>query len=64
MPRNMLPMKPGGTVSKVVTVVVLLAVLTLVVGHPADAASWTISVVHLVSRVIGGISSFLHYVLG
>lgn len=62
---NMMPMKTGGGVlGKLVTVVVLLAVLALVVGHPADAARWTVEVFHLVGRVIGGVSSFLRYVLG
>jgi hypothetical protein len=64
MAKNMLPMKAGGGLSKVVTALVALAVLALVVGHPADAATWTIGVVHLIGRVIGGISTFLRDVLG
>lgn len=65
MPRNMMPMKTGGgALGKVIAIVVVLAVLTLVVGHPADAAKWTVDAFHLFSRVIGGVSSFLRYVLG
>lgn len=65
MPRNnMLPMKTGGGIGRVVTIVVLLAVLALVVGHPADAAKWTVDAFHLAGRVIAGVSNFLRYVLG
>jgi hypothetical protein len=61
----MLPTKAGGGVlGKVVTIVAVLAVLALVVGHPADAAHWVVSAVHLAGRLIGGISDFLHYVVG
>jgi hypothetical protein len=59
----MFPMKPGGTLGKVVTAVIVLAVLALIVGHPADAAAWTVGVVHLAGRVIGGISNFLRDVV-
>jgi hypothetical protein len=62
---NMLPMKTGGgALGKVVGVLVTLAVLALIVQHPADAAGWVISAVHLVGRVIGGIGAFLRDTLG
>lgn len=65
MAKNMLPMTTGGGVlRKVVGTLVALAVLALVVGHPADAATWTTSVVHLLGRVIGGISTFLRDAIG
>jgi hypothetical protein len=64
MAKNMLPMKAGGGLGKVVAALITLAVLALVVGHPADAATWTIGAVHLIGRVIGGISTFLRDVLG
>ena len=65
MPRSMMPMKSGGgALSKVIVAVVVLAVVTLVVGHPADAAKWTVDAFHLFGRVIGGVSTFLRYVLG
>jgi hypothetical protein len=64
MARNMMPMKTSGLLGKLVGVLVMLAVLALIVGHPADAATWTIGVVHLLGRVIGGISAFLRYLLG
>jgi hypothetical protein len=61
----MLPMKTGGgALRKVIGVLVLLAVLALVVQHPADAAGWAISAVHLVGRVISGIGAFLRDTLG
>jgi hypothetical protein len=61
----MLPMKTGGGVlGKVISVLVMLAVLALIVGHPTDAATWVVSLVHLLGRVIGGISTFLRTVLG
>jgi hypothetical protein len=60
----MLPMKSGGALGKVISVVVVLAVLALVVGHPADAAKWTVDAFHLFARVVGGVSNFLRYVLG
>jgi hypothetical protein len=63
--KNMLPMKAGGGVlGKLVGAVVVLAVLALVVGHPADAATWVTGVIHLLGRVIGGTSTFLRDVLG
>ncbi len=64
MAKNMLPMKTGGALGKVMSVLITLAVLALIVQHPADAATWAISVVRLLGRVISGISTFLRNVLG
>lgn len=64
MARNMLPMKTGGALGKVMSVLITLAVLALIVQHPADAATWAISIVRLLGRVISGISTFLRNVLG
>jgi hypothetical protein len=64
MARNMLPTKTGGALGKVISVLIMLAVLALIVQHPADAATWAISVVRLLGRVISGISTFLRNVLG
>ncbi|HYS40523.1 MAG TPA: hypothetical protein VEO01_33325 [Pseudonocardiaceae bacterium] len=57
-------MKTGGALGKVMSVLITLAVLALIVQHPADAATWAISVVRLLGRVISGISTFLRNVLG
>jgi hypothetical protein len=64
MAKNMLPMKTGGALGKVMSVLITLAVLALIVQHPADAATWAISIVRLLGRVISGISTFLRNVLG
>jgi hypothetical protein len=64
MAKNMLPMKTGGALGKVISVLIMLAVLAMIVQHPADAATWAISIVRLVGRVISGISTFLRNVLG
>jgi len=40
MAKNMLPMKTGGALGKVMSVLITLAVLALIVQHPADAATW------------------------
>jgi hypothetical protein len=64
MAKNMLPMKTGGALGKVVSVLITLAVLALIVQHPADAATWAISIVRLLGRVISGFSTFLRNVLG
>lgn len=65
MARNMTPMKTGGGVlGKLVGVLIVLAMVALVVGHPADAATWVVGVVHLLGRVVGGFSTFLRYVVG
>jgi hypothetical protein len=64
MAKNMLPMKTGGALGKVMSVLITLAVLALIVQHPADTATWAISIVRLLGRVISGISTFLRNVLG
>jgi hypothetical protein len=61
----MLPMKAGGGLAgKVIGTLVALAVLALIVQHPADAAGWAVSAVHLVGKVISGIGAFLRAALG
>lgn len=62
---NMLPMKTGGgLLGKVIGAVVLLAVLSLVIKHPADAAGWITGVWHVGSRVVDGLSTFLQTLFG
>ncbi|HEY2079103.1 MAG TPA: hypothetical protein VGH53_22460 [Streptosporangiaceae bacterium] len=65
MAKNMMPMKAGGgALGKVISLLVVLAVLALVVQHPADAAGWAIGAVHLIGRIISGIGAFLRDALG
>jgi hypothetical protein len=60
MAKSAFPMKTGsGLLSKVIGTVVVLAVLTLVVKHPTNAASFVTGLFHLVSQAIDGISAFL-----
>jgi hypothetical protein len=59
MAKNAFPMKTGGALGKIVSVVVVLAVLTLVVKHPADTAHWVVGVFHMIGNAIDAISTFL-----
>jgi hypothetical protein len=62
---SMLPMKTGGgMLGKVIGTVVCLAVVALVVKHPADAAGWVTGGLHVAGSVIDGVSTFLAHVLG
>ena len=66
MSRNsMLPMKTGGGIlSKVIGALVALAVLTLVVKYPTEAAHSVGSLMHLAGRFIDGVAAFLRDLLG
>lgn len=64
MAKNALPVKTGGMLGKLIGALVALAVLTLVVKHPSDAADWVTGLFHMLGRAIDGISAFLHDVLG
>lgn len=62
---NMLPMKTGGGVfGKVIGALVVLAVLTLVVKTPTEAAHWAGSLIHLAGEFIDGVAAFLRSLLG
>jgi hypothetical protein len=52
----------GGLLKKVVGTVVVLALLTLVVKHPSDAATWTKALFGLAGEVIDGIVTFFQQV--
>jgi len=64
MAKNALPMKTGGALGKFVGLLVACAVLTLVVKHPSDAATWVTSVFRIFGSMIDGFSAFLRDVLG
>jgi hypothetical protein len=64
MARNSLPVMPSGrgALSKIVTVLVGLALLMLVVKYPGDAAHFATGAVHLASNIIGGLVTFFRQV--
>jgi hypothetical protein len=51
----------GGLLSKLILTAVALAVLVLVVKHPAEAASIVKAVAGAVGAIIDGISSFVQH---
>lgn len=58
MAKNMLPTKGGGIVSKVIWLVVGLAILMLVVRYPGDVASWIKEAVHMLTSTVSGLVAF------
>ncbi|SFJ91082.1 hypothetical protein SAMN05421835_110173 [Amycolatopsis sacchari] len=66
MAKNTFPPIKTGTslLTKVVGLLTLIAILTLVVKHPTDAATWLSQAGHFVGTVIDGIASFLQHALG
>lgn len=66
MARNsMLPMKTGsGLLGKIVGGLIALAVLTLVIKYPAEAASWVTSLFQWAGSAVDGISTFLAHLGG
>lgn len=54
------PIKTGTSLlTKVIGFLVLIAVLTLVIKHPAESATWLGQAGHFVGVVVDGIASFL-----
>jgi hypothetical protein len=52
-------MKTGnGLVSKLIGVIVTVALLMLVVKYPGDAAGWVTGAVHLLGNIISGLVAF------
>lgn len=66
MARNVIPgLKTGGGVmSKVIGTAVVLALLVIVVKHPADAASFTKAVFSGLGAVLDGLVSFFRSLMG
>lgn len=60
MAKSAFPMKTGsGLLRKAVGALIAIAVLTLVVKHPANAASFVTGGLHLAGQVVDGASAFL-----
>jgi F0F1-type ATP synthase membrane subunit a len=59
-----MPVMPTGrgVLSKVVTVMVVLALLMLVVKYPSDAAHFLTGTMRLASNIIGGLVTFFRQV--
>ncbi|MTD57818.1 hypothetical protein [Amycolatopsis pithecellobii] len=66
MAKNAFPPIKTGTslLTKVVGLLILIALLTLVVKHPTDAATWVGQAGHFVGTVIDGLASFLQHAIG
>lgn len=59
MSRNMMPMKTGsGIMSKLIGILIGLAVLMLVIKYPGDAASWVTGAAHLLTNIVSGLVAF------
>ena len=54
----------GGALSKLVGVLLMLAVLTLVVKHPAESAHWFSGALSTLGTAVEGLATFLQQVLG
>jgi hypothetical protein len=62
MSKNMLPMKSGGgLLTKLITIIVGLAVAMLVVKYPSDAAGFVTSTWHLLSNIVTGLVAFFRH---
>lgn len=66
MARNVIPgvRTGGGILSKVIGTAVVLAILVIVVKHPADAANFTKTVFSGLGAVIDGLVSFFRSMMG
>jgi hypothetical protein len=53
-----LPKAGGGLLMKVVGTVAVVALLTVVVRHPADAATWAKNLGGLVATIVDGVAAF------
>jgi hypothetical protein len=59
MAKNAFPMKTGGALGKMVAFLVALAVIALVIKHPAESADTVTGLFRAVGAVIDGIGAFL-----
>lgn len=64
MTKNAFPgMKTGSSLlKKAIGTAVVLALLTLIIKHPSDAATWVTALLGLVGEVIDGIVTFFRHV--
>lgn len=54
----------GGVLTKVISAVVVIAVLALVIKHPTEAAALVTGGLHAAEGAVDGISAFLQRVIG
>jgi hypothetical protein len=59
MAKNAFPMKTGGALGKMVAFLVALAIIALVIKHPAESADTVTGLFRAVGAVIDGIGAFL-----
>lgn len=59
MAKNPFPVKTGGVMGKVIGLLVTLAILALVVQHPAESADAVTRIFRTIGDVIDGIGAFL-----
>lgn len=59
MSKNMTPIKTGsGILSKLIGILVGLAVVMLIIKYPSDAAGWVTGAAHLMMNIVGGLVAF------
>jgi hypothetical protein len=54
----------GGVLGKVVWLLIGLAVLTLIIRYPSEAAGWVSGGFHLAGGAVSGIAAFLRNLAG
>jgi hypothetical protein len=54
----------GGVLGKLIGTLIVLAVITLIVKHPTDSATWLTSIFHMLGQAVDGIAGFLHDLFG
>jgi hypothetical protein len=59
MAKTAFPMKTGGALGKTVALLIALAILALVIKHPAESADTVTGLFRAVGAVIDGIGAFL-----
>jgi hypothetical protein len=66
MAKNSFPMMKsgGGIMSKLISIGVVIALVTLIVKYPSDAASWLTNGLHGAGSVIEGFVNFARAVFG
>ncbi len=65
MAKSSLPVPTGGSVlPKLLSTLVGVAVLMLVVKHPADAAEWLTQGASSVGSLVDGLATFLQHIIG
>lgn len=58
-----MPKAGGGAVPKLLGVLVLIAIVAMVVQHPADSAHWVSQTMGTLGHVIDGLATFLRAVM-